>query len=88
MSLCVEQEIQTEIDQAEYVSILCDETTDTSVTKQLMVVVYLRYVIQGDLKVRYFKIHEVIDGTADTKRCSTFDYSGSRNSHVKNTQAV
>lgn len=41
-------------------SLLCDETTDISVTMQL------HYVIGGDLKVRYFKIREVTDGTADT----------------------
>ena len=66
LALCVEQQILSEVNQVEYVSILCDETTDISVTKQL--IVYLRYVIGGDLQVRYFKICEVADGTADTIR--------------------
>ena len=40
---------------------LCDETTDVSITKH-----YARYVLDGELMVRYVKIQHLRDGTAET----------------------
>ena len=64
LSQCIERNIQTELDRSEYISLLCDETTDISITKQL--IVYVRYALDGELRVRYFKISDLKDGTAVT----------------------
>lgn len=64
LSQCIEQKIQAELDQSRYVSLLCDETTDVSITKQL--IIYIRYVLDGDIRVRYLKICDLKDGTAAT----------------------
>ena len=52
------------MDHSHYVSLLCDETTDVSITKQL--IIYVRYVLEGDIRVDYLKISDLKDGTAAT----------------------
>ena len=42
------------------ISILCDESTDIAIAKQL--VVYVRYVKDGKIDTRFLKIHELFDG--------------------------
>ena len=64
LSQCIESDIGAEIQQAEYISLMCDETTDESITKQL--IVYAQYVVDGELMVRYLKIQHLRDGTAET----------------------
>ena len=62
LSQSIEQKVYAELNHSNYVSLLCDETTDVSITKQL--VIYVRYVLEGNLKVCYLKICDLKDGTA------------------------
>ena len=64
LSQCIEQKVRAELDHSHYVSLLCDETTDVSIAKQL--IIYVRYVLEGDIRVRYLKISDLKDGTAAT----------------------
>lgn len=64
LSQCIEQDIGDEVQRSDYVSLMCDETTGVSITKQL--IVYVWYVVDGELKVCYFKLQNIQDGTAET----------------------
>lgn len=64
LSSCIEQDVLSEIHQAKYVGLLCDETTDVSITKQL--IIYCRYVMAGEVNMRYLKIKDLPNGTAET----------------------
>lgn len=64
LSSCIEQDVLSEIHQAKYVGLLCDETTDVSITKQL--IIYCRYVMAGEVNMRYWKIKDLPNGTAET----------------------
>ena len=58
---------------------LCiDETTDVSVTKEL--IVYCHYIVDGEVRTSFLKIMEMRDGTAITiadtitKLCTDLDF--------------
>ena len=63
LSATVREEILAEVHASPFVGILCDESTDISVTKQL--VVYIKYITQnGDTCVRFLKLIDLSDGKA------------------------
>lgn len=47
-----------------FFSLCIDETTDVSVTKQL--IIYARYIVHGEVKTSFLQICELIDGKAET----------------------
>lgn len=49
---------------SDYYSLLCDETTDISITKEL--IVYMRYLSGGKSVTRFLEVRELKDGRADT----------------------
>ena len=57
-----------------FFSLCIDETTDVSISKQL--IVYGRYLVQGEVKNSFLQIYELIDGNAETiesKVCQVCD---------------
>ena len=63
MSQCIKGDIHKGIYRSNYVAVLCDETTDISIKKQL--IVYICYVCDNDFKVHYLKIKDMKDGSAE-----------------------
>ena len=57
LSWCIEQKINAELNHSNNVSLLCNETTAVSITKQLII-----YVQEGGLRVRYLKTRDMKDG--------------------------
>ena len=47
-----------------FISLCIDETTDVAITKQLLV--YGRYLVEGEVKTSFLQISELSDGTART----------------------
>ena len=64
LSATVEEEILQDIRASPLISILCDESTDIAIVKQL--VVYVRYIKNGKTVTRFLKIQDLFDGTAVT----------------------
>lgn len=64
LSNTVQEEILEEVHASSMISILCDESTDIAVTKQL--VVYIRYIKNGKACTRFLKIKGLADGKAVT----------------------
>ena len=64
LSATVEEEILQDIRASPLISILCDESTDIAIVKQL--VVYVRYIKNGKTVTRFLKMQDLFDGTAVT----------------------
>lgn len=60
----VAKPIRESIRRSPFFSLCIDETTDVSVTKQL--IVYSRYLVNGDIRSSFVSILELCDGTAPT----------------------
>lgn len=71
LSATVEEEILQEISASPLISILCDESTDIAILKEL--VVYVRYIKNGDIVTRFLKIQDLLDGRAITIEAALID---------------
>ena len=73
LSATVEEEILQEISAiySPLISILCDESTDIAILKQL--VVYVRYIKNGEVVTRFLKIQDLLDGTVVTIETALID---------------
>ena len=71
LSATIEEEILQVISTSPLISILCDESTDIAILKQL--VVYVRYIKNGEVVTRFLKIQDLFDGTAVTIEAALID---------------
>ncbi len=62
LSSCVEDAILNEVHNSSTVSILCDESTDTSNLKQM--VIFVKYLTGGTTRTRFLKVVSLQNGTA------------------------
>ena len=62
LSECVEKDILTKVTTSPALGILCDESTDVSNIKQL--VIFVRYLDQGKPNTAFLKMVDLFDGTA------------------------
>ena len=61
LSDTVLEEVLAEVHASPFVGLLCDKSTDVSVTKQL--VVYVKYItLNGDTRIRFWKLIDLNDG--------------------------
>ena len=73
----VAEPISSHVRQSPFFALCIDETTDVSVTKEL--IVYCRYIVDGEVRTSFLKIMEMRDGTAitiedaKTKSCTDLD---------------
>ena len=73
----VAEPISSRVRQSPFFALCIDETTDVSVTKEL--IVYSRYIVDGEVRTSFLKIMEMCDGTAITiadaitKLCTDLD---------------
>ena len=64
LSDCVETIVQSDVHKSSAVGILCDESTDISNLKQL--VVFVKYLVEGLPQTRFLKVASLQDGKAVT----------------------
>ena len=64
LSICVENDILCLISDTPVVGLLCDESTDTSNLKQL--VIFIRILVEGQAQTHFLKIADICDGKAET----------------------
>lgn len=64
LSTCVENDILCQIRDSPAVGLLCDESTDTSNLKQL--VIFIRILVKGRAQTHFLKIADICDGKAET----------------------
>ncbi len=60
----VRQNIHSMLQQSPYVGLICDETTDVSTTKQL--VIYAKAIVQSAVRPFFLALKEIPDGTAES----------------------
>ena len=71
----ISQDIVKLLQASPFFSLCIDETTDVSTTKQL--IIYGRYLVEGEVKTSFLQISELIDGTAKTivsKVCQIYNW--------------
>ena len=71
LSDCVEKDVLSKVKASPVVSILCDESTDVSNLKQL--VVFVCYLIKGKPCTSFVKIVDLADGTAEVMERALLD---------------
>ena len=64
LSMCIEDDLKGKIAASPYVSLLCDESTDVSTVKQL--VIYIRIIHDGKPETHFLQLREIANGTAET----------------------
>lgn len=64
LSTSVENDILDQIRDSPVVGLLCDESTDTSNLKQL--VIFIRIMVKGQAQTHFLKIADICDGKAET----------------------
>lgn len=64
LSVCVENDILCQIRDSSVVGLLCDESTDTSNLKQL--VIFIRILVEGKAQTHFLRIADISDGRAET----------------------
>lgn len=64
LSSCVEDDLLSKIRSSPVISILCDESTDVSNLKQL--VVFCRFLAAGKPQTCFLKVTDIVDGKAET----------------------
>ena len=64
LSTCVQNDILCQISDSPVVGLLCDESTDTSNLKQL--VIFVRVLVKGEAQTHFLTISDISDGKAET----------------------
>ena len=64
LSTCVQNDILCQISDSPVVGLLCDESTDTSNLKQL--VIFVRVLVKGEAQTHFLTILDISDGKAET----------------------